>query len=183
MYLQPFVNQVCASVAEERSLSGMVFSAQFDPGTQSDRRSSKRRALKIRVPADTSTRRGISVLIHDLSIVGMLIETHHADLTVGAILDVELPEVGCRSATVVWRRAGLVGCKFQQPLPDAGVSAALLRSHARLGAERSKASDLLLGGWEPNSVKLPRRIRVAIIVTSAILCWGVCFAAVAVIFA
>ena len=66
-------------------------------------------------------------LVHNLSETGLLIETSDG-LELGEVIDVELPETGLRAAKVVWRSEDLFGCQFEQPVPKAAVSAALLRS-------------------------------------------------------
>jgi len=41
------------------------------------------------------------VTVHDLSLTGVLLETS-VPMLVGAIFDIELPEIGTVEATVVW---------------------------------------------------------------------------------
>lgn len=70
---------------------------------------------------------GSSVTIHDLSRSGLLFETS-ADLSASDSIEVQLPEMGPTRAVVVWREGSLFGCKFENEIPSAAVSAALLRS-------------------------------------------------------
>lgn len=93
-----------------------------------DERAAHRRALRLRVPT-TSAADAADALVHDLSELGLLLETE-IPLDVGERLDVELPETGPVSAWVVWSRGRLFGCSFSQPVTKASVSAALLRSPA-----------------------------------------------------
>jgi hypothetical protein len=73
---------------------------------------------------------GDEVVIHDLSATGILIETS-ADLATFEQLQLDLPEVGPRVATVIWSSGHYFGCEFQQPIPQAAISAALLQSPFR----------------------------------------------------
>lgn len=67
------------------------------------------------------------VTIHDLSLTGMRLETS-ADLAVGDTIEVQLPQASAIRATIVWHDGVQYGCEFDTPIPDAAVSAALLRS-------------------------------------------------------
>lgn len=149
---------------------------------QADRRSSKRWAINLRLSADTPASTGVPVVIHDLSVFGILIETR-PELAVGTTLDIELPEAGSQSAKVIWRRAGLIGCEFEQPISNASLSAALLRSNFGPKIEPPAAYAQQSAHEEPNSDKLPLRTRFTIIVACAIACWAVCLATIAWIIA
>lgn len=70
---------------------------------------------------------GSSVKIRDLSSTGLLFETS-ADLAIGETIEVHLPEIGAARARVARSDGQLFGCQFEQPIPRAAVSAALLRS-------------------------------------------------------
>jgi hypothetical protein len=98
-------------------------------GTQGNRRESDRHLLKLRVPGSTPSKIGIVVLVHDLSLTGLLIETS-AELSIGADLEVDLPEAGRRQAKVVWNSGHYFGCEFHAPISSGGLSAASLRSPA-----------------------------------------------------
>lgn len=71
----------------------------------------------------------MEVVIHDLSPTGMLLETPQ-DLCSGETLFVDLPERGPTAASVVWSSGHFHGCSFEQSIPSATISAALLRSPA-----------------------------------------------------
>lgn len=98
----------------------------FDSPAPRDQRRASRRILQLEVAA-VSERDSTRALIHDLSEAGLLLETS-ADLRVGEMLHVDLPEAGAVRALVVWSRGRLFGCEFMTPVPKAAVSAALLRS-------------------------------------------------------
>lgn len=70
---------------------------------------------------------GTTVVIHNLSATGMLIETA-SDLAIGQRLTVALPEAPDCAATIVWRSEALAGCRFDRPLSRAALSAAQLRN-------------------------------------------------------
>lgn len=70
---------------------------------------------------------GTSVIIHNLSATGMLIETA-SNLDIGQRIAVTLPEMPDCTATIVWRSEALAGCRFDRPLSRAALSAAQLRN-------------------------------------------------------
>jgi hypothetical protein len=98
-----------------------------------DRRASPRRKLCLGSSLRGS---GDEVTIHDLSSSGMLIETAAA-LAPFDGLEIELPEIGTRAAVIVWNSGRYFGCEFREPLPQAAISAALLRSPAGISADPS----------------------------------------------
>ena len=91
----------------------------------SERRSSARRKLRLELEPQGSA--GSRVMIHDLSEQGMLLETD-ARLADGETVDLVIPEAGSATATIVWNSGRYFGCRFNNPLSGAAVSAALLRS-------------------------------------------------------
>ena len=98
-----------------------------DVSPKSNRRRYVRRALKL--GAGTA---GDPVTLHDLSLTGALIETS-LPMLVGAILEVELPEIGAVDATIVWNSGEFYGCQFELPISPAALSAALLQSQPQSG--------------------------------------------------
>ena len=153
----------------------MVLSAQLETsGPEIDRRISGRRMLNLRVPGSTTSGSGVPVLIHDMSVSGLLIQTE-ASMDVGTMLDIQLPEVGPQSATVVWNRDQFFGCEFQSPLSKAGLSAALLKSYA--GQEARTGAETFEGGYPAETEKLPRNWRLTIIITLALASWAAVMAA------
>ena len=105
----------------------MAMLAHLQQPDTSDRRASDRRVLRLQVPGATASGPGVAVLVHDLSLSGLLIETS-AELSVGADIEIDLPEAGLRPATVVWNSGQYFGCVFATPLPRAALSAALLKN-------------------------------------------------------
>jgi PilZ domain-containing protein len=89
-----------------------------------NRRSSPRRQLSLGAMLPET---GDDAVIHDLSTTGILIETG-ADLATFEQLQLDLPEAGPVVATVIWNSGHYFGCEFHQPIPQAAISAALLRS-------------------------------------------------------
>lgn len=80
--------------------------------------------------ADGVTAQGpASVTIHNVSLTGMLLETA-VRLNEGEAIDVDLPEAGPRTTTVVWSDGMFHGCKFNAPISPAALSAIELRSEA-----------------------------------------------------
>jgi transcriptional regulator with XRE-family HTH domain len=75
------------------------------------------------LPSGTQT----NVLIHNVSVTGLLMESHVL-LGEGDAIDIELPEAGMRRARVIWASHPLYGCQFDLPISDAALSAAQLRS-------------------------------------------------------
>ena len=104
-------------------LSHALYASFADSAEQ---RISDRRVLRLEAhvagPVGTS-----GIQVHNLSQTGMLVEGDAA-AAVGTTLEVELPGGTTHCAQVVWSDAGLFGCRFNQPLSQAQLSAALLRS-------------------------------------------------------
>lgn len=96
---------------------------------ESERRDAPRRELKLGV-----TGAGEPVTIRNISITGMLLESS-TPLLVGATFAADLPNAGSVAAEVVWNGGNFYGCEFDRPISPAAVSAALLLSGSRPGAE------------------------------------------------
>ena len=91
------------------------------------RRSSARRKLNLEVKGAVSDGSAAEVMIHEISVTGLLVETL-AELTCGEELDVCLPQSGRTRAKVIWRSGQYFGCQFNHPISSAALSAAMLRS-------------------------------------------------------
>ncbi|WP_420844851.1 PilZ domain-containing protein [Jiella avicenniae] len=93
----------------------------------SDLRGNPRRILQI--PLDTTVNDDIAIhsFIHNISVSGLLIETE-ADLSIGELIDVDVPETGSRLAEVVWSSGRLFGCRFKEAISQASVNAVVLRA-------------------------------------------------------
>jgi hypothetical protein len=155
----------------------MVLSARLDNrDIDAERRGAGRRILRLEVPGTTGDRIGAPVVIHDISRFGMLIETE-AELSPGAAIEVELPEVGVQSATIAWSRQGFFGCEYQSPIPAAAMSAALLKSHPVpdvCGTAEAPGVKLNEVGREGGKFALGTRLM--IIFTLALASWAGCAA-------
>lgn len=102
----------------------MSLAAQLGTRADPSRRGGARRSLSLAAEAPGF---GAGVIIHNLSVTGMLIETSE-ELATGEALLVEIPERGATPATIVWNSGRYFGCQFDGAIPAASVSAALLRS-------------------------------------------------------
>lgn len=92
-----------------------------------ERRSAVRRRLRLVSDGAVPSSAGARVIIRDLSVSGLLIESS-APLSVGEQLVLSLPEAGATEAIVVWDSGRYFGCKFTKPIANAAVSAAQLMS-------------------------------------------------------
>ncbi|MBV1687366.1 PilZ domain-containing protein [Novosphingobium sp. G106] len=91
-----------------------------------EERSSRRHSLWL--SARVSVRgEAEQVMIHNLSMTGLLFETALA-LEFGDRIEVELPEAGPTQAEIVWCSDSFFGCEFASPIAAAAVSASRLRS-------------------------------------------------------
>ena len=90
-------------------------------------RAATRVHMRLETSGSLGGRQGSTVLIHNLSATGMLIETA-SDLDIGQRIAVSLPEAPDCTATIVWRSEALAGCRFDLPLSRAALSAAQLRN-------------------------------------------------------
>ena len=155
----------------------MVVQARLAPLPASNRRNSPRRTLKLQ---STLNEGGEDVIIHDMSHTGLLLETD-APLAERQSLDVELPEVGIVRATVVWRSARYVGCRFAQPVSQGAVSAALLRNPIEPTSEARAWEDLgntIVDADTPGELSFATKMRV--ILGMSILLWAAIFWALGV---
>lgn len=112
------------------SITGTITSAEPNPAS----RESERLLLRLNTRGVTADGEVATVLIHNLSATGLLIETPH-QLPLGKRLLVELPEAGEVSASVVWQSDRLAGCRFDEPISQAALSAAQLRNPIQHGLD------------------------------------------------
>ena len=117
----------------------MAIPAYFErEATLTDRRE-PRLKLALDAQGTPSSGKATDVLIHNISPTGLLMECA-AELAPGETLEIELPEFGPTPATIVWASGRLFGCEFARPIPDAAISAAMLRSAGEGTAEIAPAS-------------------------------------------
>jgi transcriptional regulator with XRE-family HTH domain len=109
----------------------MIIQAELEP-KKSSRKQRHGGRMKMRLTTLARAPRGTSseILIHDLSTGGMLIQTD-AGLRSGDVIEVDLPRTGMREAQIAWSSGTYFGCRFQEPIPPATVSAALLKAVPR----------------------------------------------------
>lgn len=100
----------------------MAIAAHFT----SDQRGNARRTLRLEALGATARGDSTSVTVHNLSLTGLLLESS-ADLAVGELIELELPEAGVVEARVAWRDGAFAGCQFTAPIGAAALSAAQLR--------------------------------------------------------
>ena len=145
-----------------------------------DRRASPRHQIRL-----GSEVRGEAVTIHDLSATGMLIETA-AQLHPFDALEIDLPEAGTTTALVVWHSGRYFGCEFKEPVFQAAVSAARLRSPPAVPVEVAQASlpleqaSIAADEWNAESspyaafeeAKAPVAVRLRVIFGSALVLWA-----------
>jgi hypothetical protein len=106
----------------------MAILAELHPQRRtSERRVALRRTLQLTVRGETPGGDSAQVLIHDISVTGLLLETS-ADLLIGETIEVDVPEGGPTSAIVMWNSGRFFGCQFHGRISPAAVSAAVLRS-------------------------------------------------------
>jgi hypothetical protein len=145
------------------------------------RRTSSR--LKLSLGAVLSST-GKEVVIHDLSANGILIQTS-AQLKTSEKLEVELPEIGAAVARVVWNSGDYFGCQFDQPIPKAALSAALLRNPFEPSTSPQATEDIQFDdsqdAAEVADDRAPFTVRMRVILGSAILLWALIFWALGVI--
>lgn len=105
----------------------MAILAQLQEADSSERRGAARRRLQLETAGASEATPNIRVVIHDLSVSGLLLETF-AQFSVGERIELQLPEAGAAEALIVWNSGRYFGCRFAQPISTAAVSAALLLS-------------------------------------------------------
>jgi hypothetical protein len=111
---------------------------------------------------------GDEAVIHDISATGMLIETS-ADLATFEQLQLELPEVGTRVATVIWSSGQYFGCEFHETIPQAAISAAVLQSpFDRVAAPAIGEAD----ETELKDDRYPFAVRLRLILGMSLLLWA-----------
>ena len=101
--------------------------ARLEPDDLWNRRYTSRRRLNLGAAGSTHSASDVDVVVHDLSVTGLLIEAP-IDLSIGDRFTLELPGPGAVEAVVMWKSGQYFGCEFVRPIPNAALSAAALRS-------------------------------------------------------
>lgn len=125
----------------------MSFKGYLDQSAeQSDERGKPRRHLFLETSGSFPTGEE-NVIIHNISETGMLLETS-MPLAEGEPLQVDLPLAGRVDATVVWSSGIVFGCAFDEPLPEAALSAVELKASAPFPADIGQPAALRRAGGE-----------------------------------
>jgi len=130
---------------------------------QTEARGTTRRALFLEVSGRLPGGLESNVVIHNISVSGMLMETRQR-LEQGERLVLDLPEAGMVRAVIVWQSGELFGCAFEQALDHKALSAVQLQSDPAVDPAFSAivdpsidvASPPLEAPPEPLGVKLHR---------------------------
>ena len=134
----------------------MALRAILEPPTKAaGKRASVRQTLRLSALSRRSGSQDGEVLVHDISLGGMLVESFES-LPIGTSLSVELPRLGPREAIVVWSSGSFYGCRFATPLPAGALSAALLKA---LPAPSLSPLDSSLDAPSPDRIAALRRGR------------------------
>ena len=121
----------------------MAIRAHFEElGSAEERRGLPRRALRLDATGDFRDVGPATVLIHDLSLTGVLLETS-ASLDEGDAFELELTEAGVIETTVVWSSGRFYGCRFRSPISPAALSSALLKSMPRTAPGEEPSIDVV----------------------------------------
>ena len=132
--------------------------------------------MNLQVGARESASSPIAVVVQNLSMSGLLIRTDEK-LSIGDVIEFEMPVAGTRLATVVWTRSNLFGCKFSEPISQGTVSAALLQSPIEASAGPDSGSELGVDDEfgatvDQDSNALSISVKFWIIVSLTIASWG-----------
>ena len=145
----------------------MAIQARLETLDANSRRAAPRRKLRL---GSTLSEGGQDVVIHDLSVTGVLLQTS-AKLEPFDDLEIDLPEVGPTNAFVVWSSGEYFGCEFARPIPRAAISAALLRSPIAPAPPAPAEAEVLELEDEAQPDKLSLPIRMRVIVGVSIALW------------
>lgn len=149
----------------------MAILAELHPQRRTgERRVALRRTLQLTVRGETPSGDSAQVLIHDISVTGLLLETS-ADLLIGETLEVDVPEGGPTSAIVMWHSGRFFGCQFHGQISPAAVSAAVLRSPFERTPEELSAAPSV----ETREKQLSPTAKAWILVALIVATWGLIY--------
>lgn len=135
----------------------MALAAQFDTAPSDSRQTrAPRRLLRLPAVGTLATGERAEVLVHNVSATGLLIECD-TGLEIGETIEVELPQAGAIVAEVVWASAALFGCRFDEAISEAVLSAAQLRGVTGTGMADASGSTAL--GLNLPNMGLPALLR------------------------
>lgn len=149
--------------------------AMLVPVTEDDRRSAERQEINQPSTLRDGTATACDVYVRDLSETGFSVTTD-ATLTIGSLISIGLPGQGRAPARVVRRVQEGYGCEFMQPL----TSAALMQTFRGATVVQLSSTDpIIIPLAEPEIRRFHGAVRVAVIVGSSILLWGMIIRTVA----
>lgn len=145
--------------------------AQLQPITDTSRDRRRERRMLLRLDARVGAAAS-AALVHDISRTGLLFETPES--LSGDMIQVELPGAPAVQARIVWSQGHFYGCKFEQAIPAASVSAALLRSQAKPPAAAAQPRPLAANDPVESGIAAPtsRRGWVTVGLAGALLVGG-----------
>lgn len=142
----------------------MVISAYFQSSAKDSGTSrAKRRKLLLAVRGAHASGSDVSVMVHNISETGLLIECEAA-LSIDDRIDIDLPHAGTVSATLVWVSGRMFGCQFDSPISPAALSAAQLQSAIEVETRAAPLSDddtISVGSHASNFSANLKRLRMA----------------------
>lgn len=109
--------------------------------TTIDNRQRRRHQLFLEVEARGVDSVSGTVIVHDISDTGLLIETD-SELKVGEMVEVNLPQAGLMEAEIVWDGGRVYGSRFTRQLTSAAISAARLGGRFTLTNPNSPAEQV-----------------------------------------
>ena len=123
----------------------MAISAHLeDEGAPGGKPRALRRTLRFETIGSDQSGGGRPVRVHNASATGLLLESE-TELAVGDPIDIDFPEAGMVAARVVWASDNLFGCRFDEPLSAAALSAAQLKSESGLDLGETSQRPQALG--------------------------------------
>lgn len=106
----------------------MAVAAHFEPTKpESAKNRAQRRRLLLETAGESGAGEFGEVTLHNVSASGLLLETAVA-LAPDEMIEVDLPEAGVQAARVVWSDGTFHGCRFDNPISAAALSAIELRA-------------------------------------------------------
>ncbi|PKB24981.1 transcriptional regulator with XRE-family HTH domain [Novosphingobium kunmingense] len=120
----------------------MAVAARFEfPDNPADQARARRRRLLLETAGETAAGDAVPVIVHNVSVSGMLLETP-LGLAPNESIEVDLPEAGVQQARIVWSDGAFHGCRFESPISEGTVSAIELRALAPAGDSSAPAPGL-----------------------------------------
>lgn len=110
-----------------------------------------RKKLRLEAQGASSTGGSGTVVVHNISSTGLLVESA-IPLATGEAIEIDLPLVGPTQANVVWEGGGFFGCEFAAPISAAAISAAQLRATAPIASPVQRGEH----AGEPFGMRLQR---------------------------